>query len=306
MEPEHRTHTVDPQDGNHNSIPKPPNYDIVIDCALDFTPGLLALASAEQIHFSSMMMSLGDEEVEISVHSTEEQFCKLYERMSEGFVPATSATTIFAYEKTFEEIAKQGRDVLCLCLSGQLSSTFGNAVMAGRNLQEKYPQRKFAVVDSKSATAKMTRVVEAAIDHWKEGLSLEENEKRTSAITSLPGFAVIQDLDYLKRSGRLTATGAFFAKALQVRPMIEILSNGSLTVLVKTRGMKQAYQVLVDKALELRGHRKPLVGHCNNLEGALELKERILTQTPYTEVEISTVNPIIGTHLGPGAVIMVL
>lgn len=136
-----------------------------------------------------------------------------------------------------------------MAFSSQLSCTIQAVYAAREELLAKYPQRKFIVVDTLSISGPMTMLLLKAHELYREGKSmeevaqwLEENKLRAQA------FFTVDDLKYLKRGGRLSATSAVLGTMLDLKPIIVESKEGKLVPVDKVRGRKKAMSYLVDKS----------------------------------------------------------
>ena len=229
-----------------------------------------------------------------------------FDAMREGAHPTTSALNEAVYEEYFEPILAEGKDILFLAFSSQLSMTI-NAIRAAREtLLEKYPERKFIVVDTLSISGPQTLLVLKAHEMYRAGASLEAvaqwveaNKLRAQA------FFTVDDLKYLQRGGRVSATSAALGTLLDLKPILTETREGKLAAAAKVRGRKKALAYLVDKAVECiedQHESIALVLHADAPADAERVKAQINEKLPELTIRIENVGPVIGTHAGPGTV----
>ena len=112
---------------------------------------------------------------------------------------------------------------------------------------------------------------------------------------------VVDDIDQLKRGGRISSVTATFAKALQIKPVLSVDTDGKLVNVGKIRGSNNVYDLLI-KMLERDGdeidRQTVIVAHADNIDGAKELKKRV--KGLVKNVHIFDIGPVIGTHVGSG------
>ena len=202
-------------------------------------------AQENGIEFVPMEYSLG-EEMRTSRGCEDEAVLKLfYDGQRNGDLTRTSQISPYMYEEYFEKFVKEGRSVLCFCLSSGLSSTYESCVLAVGNLQEKYPDARVYPVDTLAATGGIGILVEKAAGNRKAGMGIEENFQAVKALVPrLQHFFMVQDLMYLKRGGRVGAATAIVGSALGIKPMLKIDENGKLVTVDKKRGNKAAMMSL--------------------------------------------------------------
>ena len=226
-----------------------------------------------------------------------------YDRMRNGAAPVTSALNEATYLEYFEPILKE-KDLLFLAFSSKMSSTI-QAVYAVRDqLLEKYPERKFFIVDSLSISTPLALLGLKAHELYRAGAPIEEvadwlekNKLRCH------GWFTVDDLKYLKRGGRISPTAAAFGAMLDIKPVITEARDGTLQSVDKVRGRKKALNTLADRMMEYEPdpEESPIfVIHADAPEDAEALKELILSRNPKLNICIYPVGPVIGAHCGPG------
>lgn len=227
-----------------------------------------------------------------------------FDKMRQGARPTTSALNEAVYEEYFEPILASGRDLLFLAFSSQLSMTI-NAIRATREmLLQKYPERTFTVVDTLSISGPQTLLVLKAHEMYRAGASLdavaqwvEENKLRAQA------FFTVDDLQYLQRGGRISATAAALGSLLDLKPILTETREGKLAAAGKVRGRKKAMSFLIDKAVECVEDQTESIGlvlHADAPADAEKLAAQLREKLPAMTIRIENVGPVIGTHAGPG------
>ena len=229
-----------------------------------------------------------------------------FDKMRSGAQPTTAALNQMNYEEYFEPILREGKDILFLAFSSQLSGTINSLRAAREALLETYPERTFIVVDTLSISGPQTLLVLKAHEMYRAGESMEavaqwveDNKLRAQA------FFTVDDLKYLQRGGRVSATAAALGTLLDLKPILTETREGKLAAAQKVRGRKKALGFMVEKAFELIDDPKEsiaLVLHADALADAERLKAQINEKLPDLVIRIENVGPVIGTHAGPGTV----
>lgn len=228
-----------------------------------------------------------------------------YDLMRGGAVPVTSALNEETYLEYFDPILAKS-DLLFIAFSSKLSSTIQAVYAAREKLLQKYPDRRFIVVDTLSISGPMTLLVLKAHAMYRAGASIDEvaqwveqNKLRCQ------GIFTVDDLVYLKRGGRISAAAATFGSMLDLKPIIVEATDGSLQSIDKVRGRKKAIAYLADKMMEFDPDPEEspiIVLHADAPEDAERAKELVLQRLPKANVLIEHVGPVIGAHCGPGTV----
>ena len=229
-----------------------------------------------------------------------------YEELRSGVMATTSAVNPDGWAALMEDALQAGRDVLVLAFSSGLSTTYQSAVIAAKDLRETYPDRKILVVDTLCAALGQGLLVWYACKKRDEGLSIDELctwvEENKLHICH---WVTVDDLNHLKRGGRISAATAMMGSMLNIKPIIYVDNDGHLINTAKVRGRKAAIDLLAGK-LEETGIDQEIafIAHGDCPEDAAAL-EKILKET-YGVKKVITgyVGPVIGAHTGPGVLVL--
>ncbi|MEG0378074.1 MAG: DegV family protein, partial [Eubacterium sp.] len=164
------------------------------------------------------------------------------------------------------------------------------------------------IIDSLSACVGLRLLVEYAVKLRNEGQSIETIvsilEDARSRIVLL---AMVDTLEYLHKGGRLSKGSAVMGTLLKIKPVVT-LNDGALEMLTKARGTKNAINVLFDelaKSGTLDKNVPVYLGYTRDKQQSMEFKERGHDSYNLPNINIHPVGCVIGTHTGPGAVILV-
>ena len=245
----------------------------------------------------------GEEKVYSNIEMENSEF---YAKMKAGGVAKTSAINPETFTAAFEKILASGRDILYLGFSSGLSTTCNFGRIAAEELAGKYPERKLMVVDTLSASAGEGLIVWLTSKKQKEGATIEEAaEYARSLAPKLCHWLTVDDLEYLKRGGRVSPTVAFVGKALGIKPILCVDNEGKLVSHSKARGRKAALVALVQKygeQAENPAGGTPFICHADCPEDA-ELLKAMLKETHGADVaHIAEIGAVIGAHAGPGTI----
>lgn len=231
---------------------------------------------------------------------TTEQF---YERLTaSGEFPTTSYPSLGLLELALQKELAAGNEVLVITISAALSGFYDSA----RVMLADYPREKTAVYDSKSATLGEGAVVLAAARLAAAGQSLAEVERALPDIIERSrGYGAINDLVYLAKGGRISGATAQVARALNIKPVINICPDGSLEVAAKVHGMNKAL-VWLKQRIEADGRDFSgvtlFVSYILQKDSAEKLLEELKAELTLGEVILCPIGPTVGVHLGPGCV----
>ena len=231
---------------------------------------------------------------------------EFYDRVRKGGVARTSAVNADAFLDGFESILQTGNDILYIGFSSGLSSTYDAACIAAKELLEKYPGRKIRCVDTRAASAGFGLLLYMAVEKKKVGASLEENEQYIlDNRFHLCHWFTVEDLIYLKRGGRISATTAIVGNILSFKPVMHMDNPGHLINMFKVRGRKNSLIALADKygelALDPSGG-TVFISHGDCLDDAQKLADMLRERFGVKVAKIVYVGPVIGAHSGPGTI----
>ena len=251
--------------------------------------------------------------VPLTVHFGEEEYIDgvtidhktFYEKLIESDVlPSTSQATPDAFMKEFEKAKTAGEAAVVITLASKFSGTYQSAMIAAAEYENIY------VVDSASAAMGSSILVELAFRLLDEGKSAEEiaaileEEKKKIVIVAL-----VDTLEYLKKGGRVSKTVAFAGTVLNIKPVLSVV-DGEINMLGKARGSKMGNNLLVqeiDKAGGIDFSKPVLLGYSGISDALLQKyieDSRYIWEGNLKEVRYTTVGSVIGTHAGPGAVVV--
>lgn len=233
---------------------------------------------------------------------------EFYAGIKEGIVPKTTQINFESFKNYFEPYLKAGKDIIFTGIATGLSGTYNTCLIAANELKEKYPKRKIYIIDSCCDSAGLGLLVYLAGKKYKEGAGIEELRKYIEKTKgNICHWFVVDDLDLLKKGGRISALTATFGKALQIKPLISADETGKLVNVGKIRGKSNVIPTLLNcvKRDADKNSKKQIafVAHANDPSGAKELRKAV--KSCFKEVQICDIGPIIGSHVGSGMLAVV-
>ncbi|MCL2828080.1 MAG: DegV family protein [Oscillospiraceae bacterium] len=232
-----------------------------------------------------------------------------YQALRAGALPTTSAANIGEGIEAFEPALQAGYDVLCLAFSSALSTTYNALCMAAEELGEKYPDRKLYVIDTVAASSGEAILVLKAAEMRQEGASIQavrdwvEENKR-----NVVHWFSVDDLNHLKRGGRVSATTAAVGGVLQIKPILHVDNDGRLVKADKVRGRTKSLAYLaekVEKTIVNPEAQVVYIPHGDCEEEANWLKDQILSKVKVKDVVVQHLGPVIAAHTGVGLVAVI-
>ena len=234
----------------------------------------------------------------------------LFQKMAEGAETKTSQVSVGEYYTFFEDILKEGKNILHLTLSSGITGTYNSACIAAEDLREAYPDRKIIIIDSLAASSGYGLLMETLADKRDEGMGLEELASWTEENKlKLHHWFFSSDLKYYIKGGRVSKTAGFVGTILGICPLLNVDREGHLIPREKIRGKKKVIKVIFEKMVEHAADGKAYSGKCFIshslcIEDAKAVASLIEDAFPKLngKVEIFPIGATIGAHTGPGTV----
>lgn len=225
---------------------------------------------------------------------------EFYERLKTSpTLPSTSQLTPEQFLPYFEESKKNKDILLVITVSSLLSGTYQSAVIA----KDIVDYNDIYIIDSLTVTLGLQILVKKALELLKLGYTAEALAQTLEKIKhKIKLYAIIDNLEYLKKGGRLSGVGALAGTILNIKPIVEV-TEGKLRVASKARGMTSAYQKtiqLIEQCGGINYHYPYSIGYSANQDNM----RNFLNTFNNLNVESGNISPIgsvVGTHAGPGA-----
>lgn len=236
---------------------------------------------------------------------TEEEYIAFYEKVSSGYFPRTAKLNYEAHIQHFTKMAEAGvKEVVHFMISSGLANTITITEQAAADMKKNYPDFTVYAVDPLTATIGQGMLVLLAADCRDKGMTAKETyDYLMQARQNIQHCIIPNDLFYLKKGGRVSATSAVFGTMLNIKPMLTFDPEGKLKVIEKCKGMKKAFARAIEhmNLAPIDGNGRVVVVHTNNQKGAEELATLVEAKTGVKPV-ITIMGPVIGSHVGPGSV----
>ena len=228
-----------------------------------------------------------------------------YAAMRTGSEVKTSMVNAGTFIERFKTALDAGKDVLYIGMSGGISGTANAALMAKQELDEEYPDRKIVVIDTLAASLGEGLFVIKAAEQLKDGVALDAIEEDIRAqVPSMCQSFTVDDLKYLKKTGRVSGAAAIIGNVLSIHPILIGDYEGKIVVKSKVRGMKRTLDALAERYAELVLNKAETIGiaHADNEEGKAYLVQRLRDKGLTGKCLSVCYEPVTGSHVGPGTV----
>ncbi len=229
---------------------------------------------------------------------------QFYQYMRDKHNVKTSAANMDKFTVLFDEIAQSGRDILYIGFSTGLSATYMAGKNAAEETMERYPDCKIFTVDSLCASLGQGLLVRYAVDKKKEGADIESlYEYVKGLVPHMAHWFTVDDLVYLKRGGRVSATTAVVGTMLQIKPVMHMDDEGHLIKMSTARGRGASIKALFEKMKETATDPKTQkihICHGDCYDDAKKLADMVTAEFGIKDILIYYTGPVIGAHSGPG------
>ena len=276
-------------------------FTIMTDSCCDLTAGM-----AEELGLSVLPLSLhmGEAVYRNWLDGRDIPFPEFYSRVRQGENATTAAVSVGDFEAEMRRVLSSGRDILCINFSSALSTTYQSASIAAEDLRQEFPEARIYVVDSLCASLGQGLLVWLCAQEWKKGRTLEEVHAFAEETKGkICHWFTVDDLNHLKRGGRISAATALFGTMLSIKPVMHVDDGGHLTPVGKARGRRASLLALVDEmektAIEPE-NQTVFISHGDCLQDAEFVAEEIRRRFGTRDIRINYVGPVIGSHSGPG------
>lgn len=271
------------------------------------TSANLPTAYLQQEHITIIPFTFhadGDEQACLDLNTFDAK--TFYAQMRSGTKVSTSQIPPQRYLDVLTPMLEAGEDVLFVSMSSGISGSYASGQIAARQLREEFPARKLLLVDTYSASLGEGLLVMRAVDCRREGMSIDDTYTLLRSLRHrMAQIFTVDDLRYLRRTGRLSNLEAAVGTVLQIKPLLKGDPQGKIVCFAKLRGRQRAIEAIAKRYEELvRDAQTQTVGiaHADCAPDA-QILASLLRRSSKPPKKILTVDyePVTGSHVGPGA-----
>jgi DegV family protein with EDD domain len=273
-----------------------PNVAIVTDSVADLPP---QVADEFGITVVPLVVRFGTDLYRDGLDLSPDQFYgKL--RTSKA-LPATSVPPPAAFADAYDKLAEQTNEIVVISLASKLSATYQVALQAVGLMKKRC---RVEVLDSQWAVMAQGFITIAAAKAAQAGASLDEVlDVARRTIHRVDMHAAFDTLEYLERGGRIGKAQAFLGSLLKVNPIIG-LKEGEAYPCARERSRAKAIDYLYNFATSFGSVEGLAVEYATDLDEANRLVQRLHSKYPQVPIYLSRASPVIGTHAGPGLIVV--
>lgn len=243
---------------------------------------------------------MGDKEYIDYEELTADEFYRQLKANPDIF-PRTAMASTGKMMEHYEKLKAEGCDtIIFITISNKMSGIYENALLAAKEIEDV----DIRVFNSKSVGYVECQMVFAAHEGFKAGKTIDQIMEDLEWIRDHSKiYFAVEDLSYLVKNGRLSNAAHFFAKALKIKPLLEIDDEGAVVSKEKIRTFKKACDRVVEMYLEeTEGlEHEAFIIHAENPKAVEYIREQIQKARPGIEIKDYLLTPAVGAHGGPGA-----
>ena len=275
-------------------------FKIVVDSCCEIPKELLERANTENVPFE---IQVGGERILDDETLCRERLLQVIAETEECAKTACPSPERFlsAYEEP------EANRVYVVTISSELSGSYNSACLAKNLFEEEYVDKKIHVFDSKAASVGETQIMWKIIELEEAGLSFEEIvEKVEKFRDNLKLFFILDNLETLRKNGRLTALKAKVASTLNIKPVLASNHEGKIVQIAQAIGIRKGITKLVESVMNVERETKKriVISHCNCAERAEKLEKMLREKMKEVEIYILDMSGLSSTYANDGGIIV--
>ena len=271
------------------------------------TSANLPTAYLQQEHITIIPFTFhadGDEQACLDLNTFDAK--TFYAQMRSGTKVSTSQIPPQRYLDVLTPMLEAGEDVLFVSMSSGISGSYASGQIAARQLREEFPARKLLLVDTYSASLGEGLLVMRAVDCRREGMSIDDTYTLLRSLRHrMAQIFTVDDLRYLRRTGRLSNLEAAVGTVLQIKPLLKGDPQGKIVCFAKLRGRQRAIEAIAQQYEKLVVEPETQVigiAHADCEPDAQILASMLRRSRPPKDILMVDYEPVTGgSHVGPGA-----
>ena len=278
------------------------SFHIVADSCCELTADM---KKRENIEIAPLTLEVGGESILDDETFDQKYFLKRVAECPE--CPKSACPSPDYFRKSFLNGAER---CYAVTLSAQLSGSYNSAVLGANLAQEENEDLKIHVFNSRSASIGETLIVKKIVECEEAGMSFERVVETVELyISTQHTYFVLENLETLRKNGRLSKTKALVASALKIKPVMGATPEGDIVQLDQARGINTALMKMVDAVVNDAQHvetKTLAVSHCNCPERAEMVKEALLERLAVQDVFVLDTQGVSSMYANDGGIIIAL
>lgn len=279
------------------------NCNLIVDSCCDLPPEMLDREGIQLVKFPYIVDGQTfDDDLFQSISAAE-----FYGQMKEGAEPSTAQLSVPVLMAAFETAVAEGVPTVYLSFSSGLSGSYDTAMLVREQVLEAHPDFELHIVDTKLASVAEGVLVYEAIRQMDNGMTAQElADWAEEARFFVDCEFMVEDLEALRRGGRIPASVAVAGAALDVKPLLTIDAEGKLQLIGVARGRKKGIRALAEhfqkNAAQDGASNYLTIGNADAMKDAQRLQDLIRKEDEEALFIPCSIGPVIGAHVGVGMV----
>lgn len=278
------------------------SYKIVVDSCCELPENL-----KKDPHFEIVPLGLEVGDYQILDDETFNQ-AEFLRKVAE--CPVCPKSSCPSPERYMNAYRAEAEHIYVVTLSSNLSGSHNSALLGKSLYIENYGEKQIHVVDSRSASCGETQIALKAMELEEQGLPYEEIVDKLEAFRdSMHTYFVLDNLETLRKNGRLTGVKALVASTLNIKPVMAGTREGTIEQIGQGIGIKKALQKMADavaKNVSNAQERVLMITHCNNAGRAESMKKLVLDRISVKDVLVMDTAGVSSMYANDGGVIVTI
>ncbi|MCL2676745.1 MAG: DegV family protein [Streptococcaceae bacterium] len=227
----------------------------------------------------------------------------LLSEMNKGQKATTSQINSGQFQEAFQSLITDDSELVYLGFSSGLSGTLQSAIIARDMILEENANAKIYLVDTLAAASGEGLLVEEAVKYSQSGKSAKETTEYIETLSKkLNSLFMVDDLNHLAKGGRIPKAVAVVGTMANIKPLMDVDTEGKLRSNAKVRGSKKALKALMDRTLEERdsNYSRIILSYSGSDQTVNEVKKELLDKESNLDISIRPLSPTIVSHTGSG------
>lgn len=231
---------------------------------------------------------------------------RLYETIRGGKRITTAQVSVEEFNNVFSKYLEAGFDIVYIACSSKQSGSVNTGYVTAKKLLEQYPEASVYCIDSLNASIGEGMLAMEASKLAAQGKSAEDIYNHIMSIRkTVQQFVTVHTLEHLKKSGRVSASSAFFGNLMGIKPILVADANGAQAAIKKVKGRQNSLREIVKLLKENIVDAKEqtiYIAHGDCQESEIEeLKQSIRSEIECKDISVGYIGPIVGASIGPDA-----
>ncbi len=277
---------------------------IITDSCADLSAEQL---KAYDIDYAKMSTMLDGQEAPALLTWSSDEVHKFYDTIRGGKRITTAQVSVEEFNRIFTQYLDDGYDIVYIACSSKQSGSVNTGFVTAKKLLEKYPDSSIYCIDSLNATMGEGMLAMKASELASLGKSAQEVKDYILSIRkNVQEFATVHTLEHLRKSGRVSASSAFFGNLMGIKPILVADKSGRQAAFKKVKGRQNSLVEIVKLLKENitePENQTVYIAHADCAESEVEeLKTLIKTEINPKDIVVGYIGPIVGASTGPDTI----